>query len=167
MEPVHNPDQSESHYNFLFSSETESPELPVYNPVQLHRQIPKHPYSSLKSKMIKPRPRPPRTELAKQSLSASDGVNHDANNSTVDSSMKLPQRIYTRLLLNSGPILRASATHASISTIAVKSKRSRMETEKAGKPTNDPTKVISIQARYTPSPRNANGIGTSTSRKGR
>lgn len=127
----------------------------------------KHPYSSLKIKMIKPRPRPPRTELAKQSSSASDGMKHDANSSTVDSSMKLPQRIYTRVLLNSGPILRASATHASISTMAVRSKMSRIETEKAGKPTNDPTKVISIQARYTPNPRNANGMGTSTSRKGR
>ena len=127
----------------------------------------KHPYSSLKIKMIKPRPRPPRTELAKQSSSAIDGMKLDANSSTVDSSMKLPQRIYTRALLNSGPILRASATHASISTMAVRSKMSRMETEKAWKPTNDPTKVISIQARYTPNPRNANGMGTSTSRKGR
>ncbi len=105
----------------------------------------KHPYSSLKIKMIKPRPRPPSTELAKQSSSASDGMKHDANSSTVDSSMKPPQRIYTLVLLNSGPILRASATHASISTMAVRSKMSRMETEKAGKPTNDPTKVISIQ----------------------
>ncbi len=51
--------------------------------------------------------------------------------------------------------------------MAVRSKMSRMETEKAWKPTNDPTKVISIQARYTPNPRNANGMGTSTSRKGR
>ena len=74
-------------------------------------------------------------------------MKYDANSSTVDNSMKQPQRIYTRLLLNSGPILRASATHASISTIAVKSNKSRVETEKAGKLTNDPTKVISIQAR--------------------
>ena len=56
----------------------------------------KHPYSSLKIKMIKPRPRPPRIELATQSSSASDGMKHDANSSTVDSSMKLPQRKYTR-----------------------------------------------------------------------
>ena len=107
----------------------------------------KHPYNSLKIKMIKPRPKPPRTELATPSCDASDGMKYDANSSTVDDSMKQPQRIYTRLLLNSGPILRASATHASISTIAVKSNKSRVETEKAGKLTNDPTKVISIQAR--------------------
>ena len=119
----------------------------------------KHPYSSLQIKMIRPSPTPPATEVTTPSDSANPGAKNEANNNTVEASMAVAHNANGQRFAYSGPILRASKTNSTISTTALKSNRSRVESENAGKFTNEPTNVISIHARYTPRPKNASGMG--------
>ena len=102
-------------------------------------------------------PKPPSSAEGTPKAEAASACQQEANISTVEAIRAAAHSANTLRLLKKGPIWRASSVQPRAVATIVQSNRSRTGTLEAGKPTNEPTKTISIQARYTPSPKKATG----------
>ncbi|WP_244596920.1 hypothetical protein [Paraeggerthella hongkongensis] len=90
----------------------------------------------------------------------------ETNMQQVESTKAAPAIAYKDLRANKGPTRFAKAAHANIVAIIATSNISWLATSAAGNEIKEPTNTISIQARYTPSPKKNKGIEGSQGKRG-